>query len=80
MISESNSKVEGVLLETQELLNNGGLRSGDVDDDVEYPSGEFEFKLPDETSNIAKLRMLITYPWQRVRKGSVLKMNLRGQV
>ncbi|KAK1407394.1 hypothetical protein QVD17_39009 [Tagetes erecta] len=51
-----------------------------MDDEFEYPSGEFEFKLPDESNNFAKLRMLITYPWQRVSKGSVLKMKLRGQI
>lgn len=60
--------------------NNGSLRIVDGDDD-EYPSGEFEFKNPGAwTSFVVKLRMLIAYPWQRVRKGSVLNLKLRGQV
>lgn len=47
----------------------------------EYPSGEFQFeKLSGWKSFVVKLRMLIAYPWERVRKGSVLTMKLRGQV
>lgn len=60
-----------------EIDDNGSLKRG-VD---EYPSGEFEFKSPGAwDSFMVKLRMLVALPWQRVRKGSVLTMKLRGQV
>ncbi|KAI3673307.1 hypothetical protein L6452_39424 [Arctium lappa] len=59
-----------------EFENNGSLRGDD-----DYPSGEFEFESPGAwKSFVVKLRMLIAYPWQRVRKGSVLEMKLRGQI
>ncbi|XXG55272.1 hypothetical protein AAC387_Pa03g2974 [Persea americana] len=48
---------------------------------VEYPSGEFEFKEITGWKNfVVKLRMLFALPWERVRKGSVLSMKLRGQI
>ncbi|PSR95743.1 Serine protease [Actinidia chinensis var. chinensis] len=47
----------------------------------EYPSGEFEFKEFGLWKNLAvKIRMLFAFPWERVRKGSVLTMKLRGQI
>lgn len=47
----------------------------------EYPSGEFEYREFDGWKKfVVKLRMLIAYPWERVRKGSVLTMKLRGQI
>lgn len=50
-------------------------------DDVEYPTGEFEFS-PYGTweSFLVKCKMLFAIPWERVRKGSVLTMKLRGQI
>ncbi|KAM2487569.1 hypothetical protein ACFX1W_039480 [Malus domestica] len=46
-----------------------------------YPSGEFQFeKASAWKSFVVKLRMLIAFPWQRVKKGSVLTIKLRGQV
>ncbi|KAG9448648.1 hypothetical protein H6P81_008613 [Aristolochia fimbriata] len=57
--------------------DNGGLRRVKE----EYPSGEFEFEeVSGWRSFVVKLRMLIAFPWQRVRKGSVLTMKLRGQI
>ncbi|XP_059644831.1 serine protease SPPA, chloroplastic isoform X1 [Cornus florida] len=51
---------------------------GSVDD---YPSGEFEFEeFGAWKSFVVKLRMLIAFPWERIRKGSVLNMKLRGQI
>ncbi|XP_071692094.1 serine protease SPPA, chloroplastic [Rutidosis leptorrhynchoides] len=62
-----------------ELDTNGGLISS-YDDD-KYPSGEFEFENRGVWKDlVVKLRMLIAYPWQRVRKGSVLNLKLRGQI
>lgn len=47
----------------------------------DFPSGEFEFKEFDAwKSFLVKCRMLIAFPWQRVKKGSVLTMKLRGQI
>ncbi|CAN0871347.1 Serine protease SPPA, chloroplastic [Linum grandiflorum] len=48
---------------------------------VDYPEGEFEFKeVGLWTSFLVKLRMLFALPWERVEKGSVLTMKLRGEV
>ncbi|KAK9080369.1 hypothetical protein SSX86_000127 [Deinandra increscens subsp. villosa] len=82
--SSSETKSDDVSSENQEdktelnseLDDNGGLRG-----DGDYPSGEFEFEKPGAwKSFVVKLRMLIAYPWQRVRKGSVLNLKLRGQI
>ncbi|XP_023767044.1 serine protease SPPA, chloroplastic [Lactuca sativa] len=54
---------------------------GSLKDDGDYPSGEFEFKKPGAwKSFVVKLRMLTVYPLQRVRKGSVLNIKLRGKI
>ena len=59
--------------------DDGALSSTSVAE--EYPSGEFEFKEMNGWMRfVVKLRMLIAFPWARVRKGSVLTMKLRGQV
>ncbi|THF98565.1 hypothetical protein TEA_020108 [Camellia sinensis var. sinensis] len=56
---------------------NGSVRSSD---DV-YPSGEFEFEeFGAWRKFVVKLRMLFAFPWERIRKGSVLNMKLRGQI
>ncbi|KAM0019012.1 putative peptidase S49, ClpP/crotonase-like domain superfamily [Helianthus debilis subsp. tardiflorus] len=79
--SSSDTKSEDVSSEDMaelksELDSNGSLRG-----DGDYPSGEFEFETPGAwKSFVVKLRMLIAYPWQRVRKGSVLNLKLRGQI
>ncbi|KAF5807355.1 putative peptidase S49, protease IV, ClpP/crotonase-like domain superfamily [Helianthus annuus] len=79
--SSSDTKSEDVSSEDRtelksELDSNGSLRG-----DGDYPSGEFEFETPGAwKSFVVKLRMLIAYPWQRVRKGSVLNLKLRGQI
>ena len=47
----------------------------------EYPTGEMVYEDRNVwESFVVKFRMLFAYPWQRVRKGSVLTMTLRGQV
>ncbi|CAN4088310.1 unnamed protein product [Withania somnifera] len=47
----------------------------------QYPSGEFDFEEYGAwKSLIVKFRMLFAFPWERVRKGSVLTMKLRGQI
>lgn len=49
--------------------------------DEDYPSGEFEFEpITGWRSFLVKVKMLLAFPWERVRKGSVLTMKLRGQV
>jgi protease-4 len=49
--------------------------------DEDYPSGEFDFQEIGAWNRfLVKLKMLIAFPWERVRKGSVLTMKLRGQV
>ncbi|KAK9105356.1 hypothetical protein Scep_022200 [Stephania cephalantha] len=56
--------------------NNGSVRgNGD------YADGEFVFQERDGwKSFVVKLRMLFALPWERVRKGSVLSMKLRGKI
>lgn len=54
---------------------------GKSKDEDEYPSGEFEYeKFSAWKIFTVKLRMLVAFPWERVRKGSVLTMKLRGQI
>ncbi|XP_038975089.1 serine protease SPPA, chloroplastic-like [Phoenix dactylifera] len=45
------------------------------------PTGEFEMEeFGWWKSFVVKLRMLFAFPWERVKKGSVLTMKLRGQI
>jgi protease-4 len=47
----------------------------------EYPSGELEYQERGGWDGfVTKCRMLIALPWQRVKKGSVLKLKLAGSV
>ncbi|MED6183919.1 hypothetical protein PIB30_042469 [Stylosanthes scabra] len=49
--------------------------------DEEYPTGEFKFEpVTGFRTLLVKLNMLFALPWERVRKGSVLTMKLRGQI
>ncbi|XP_022737340.1 serine protease SPPA, chloroplastic-like [Durio zibethinus] len=58
-----------------------GSRSGEKSETEEYPSGEVEYeKMSGWKSFVVKFKMLIAFPWERVRKGSVLTMKLRGQI
>ncbi|KAK3037120.1 hypothetical protein RJ639_031539 [Escallonia herrerae] len=67
--------------ETESNGNGNGNASSGKRGGGDYPSGEFEFEPPGAwRSFVVKLRMLVALPWQRVRKGSVLNMNLRGQI
>uniref|UniRef100_A0A0D6R6D8 Peptidase S49 domain-containing protein n=1 Tax=Araucaria cunninghamii TaxID=56994 RepID=A0A0D6R6D8_ARACU len=46
-----------------------------------FPLGEFKYKkIEGWNSFLVKLKMLIAVPWERVKKGSVLNMKLRGQI
>ncbi|KAF6140012.1 hypothetical protein GIB67_001753 [Kingdonia uniflora] len=63
--------------EIADEFGNGSLKRSDE----EYPSGEFEFKeIAGWDGFVVKLRMLFAYPWERVKKGSVLTMKLRGEI
>ncbi|KAL2610043.1 hypothetical protein R1flu_028616 [Riccia fluitans] len=45
------------------------------------PTGELQFKAPGGWEEfVTKCRMLIALPWQRVKKGSVLKLKLSGPI
>ncbi|KAM3751169.1 hypothetical protein ACB098_04G088500 [Castanea mollissima] len=49
--------------------------------DSEYPSGEFQFEEFNWWRKFTvKLKMLTALPWERVRKGTVLTMKIRGQI
>lgn len=70
--SSSDSKIEEKVVQEGEKV-----RIADED----YPSGEFEFEPITGWRNfVVKVRMFIAYPWERIRKGSVLTMKLRGEV
>ncbi|OIT38868.1 PREDICTED: serine protease SPPA, chloroplastic [Nicotiana attenuata] len=60
--------------------NDDSAKSNSTKED-QYPSGEFEFEEYGAwKSLVVKFRMLFAFPWERVRKGSVLTMKLRGQI
>ncbi|XP_048231710.1 serine protease SPPA, chloroplastic isoform X2 [Ricinus communis] len=47
----------------------------------DFPTGDFEFKEIGAWNRfLVKIKMLFAFPWERVRKGSVLTMKLRGQI
>ncbi|CAJ1975497.1 unnamed protein product [Sphenostylis stenocarpa] len=77
--SNSDAKSEEELKETgkEEGVDDRGVGIAGED----YPSGEFRFEpVTGWRSFLVKLKMLVAFPWERVRKGSVLTMKLRGQV
>ncbi|KAJ1388534.1 Peptidase S49 [Sesbania bispinosa] len=50
-------------------------------DSDDYPTGDFNFEpLTGWKKSMVNLRMLLAFPWERVRHGSVLKIKLRGQI
>lgn len=85
--SEETKKTEGEQEEEQEKDGNESGSEVRVSSErvrkseEDYPSGEFQFEKPGAwKSFVVKLRMLVAFPWERVRKGSVLTMKLRGQI
>ncbi|PIN10789.1 hypothetical protein CDL12_16616 [Handroanthus impetiginosus] len=70
----------------------GGERGGEVlvgedgssnasGDDDKYPSGEFLYREYDLLESLfVKFKMLVALPWERVKKGSVLTMKIRGEI
>ncbi|OMO63171.1 Peptidase S49, partial [Corchorus capsularis] len=74
---DSSSSTETQKVEEEKI----GSQSGEKSEAKEYPSGEVEYeKISGWKSFVVKLKMLIAFPWERVRKGSVLTMKLRGQI
>ncbi|KAK7281700.1 hypothetical protein RIF29_09910 [Crotalaria pallida] len=75
--SSSSSQPISKSKEEEEEEEKESVKIGDED----YPSGEFEFEPITGWRNIlVKLKMLVAFPWERVRKGTVLTMKLRGQI
>ncbi|XP_051114898.1 serine protease SPPA, chloroplastic isoform X2 [Andrographis paniculata] len=61
-------------------VEGSGSSDSSLDDD-KYPSGEFVYREYGFMENLGvKFRMFLTLPWQRVKKGSVLTMKLRGEI
>lgn len=55
--------------------------NGSAKKEEAYPSGDLVYKRKGGwESFVVKCRMLIAWPWQRVKNGSVLKLKLTGQV
>ncbi|KAF9591956.1 hypothetical protein IFM89_010403 [Coptis chinensis] len=72
--------VSGLESEVKDVGDNNGSLKGGVKKE-EYPSGEFEFKEFTGWQNfVVKCKMLFAWPWERVKKGSVLTIKLRGQI
>lgn len=75
-------------MDVEELKGGSGSASSDGAGDLgvkslekDYPSGEFEMEEFDLWRKfIVKVRMLFALPWERVKKGSVLSMKLKGQI
>ncbi|CAA2994836.1 serine protease SPPA, chloroplastic [Olea europaea subsp. europaea] len=75
--SDQDEKVE-VGSQLGDSNDNGSI--GGCNDDT-YPSGEFVFREYDLWDSFAvKLKMVFALPWERVKKGSVLTMKIRGQI
>ncbi|KHN00065.1 Protease 4 [Glycine soja] len=76
--SDANSEEKEEVKENEEGVDN---RSGSRIADEDYPSGQFDFEpVTGWRSFLVKLKMLVAFPWERVQKGSVLTMKLRGQI
>ncbi|KAJ7559074.1 hypothetical protein O6H91_04G068800 [Diphasiastrum complanatum] len=77
--SEASEAVEQQTVEndeSQKLSEDNGAVASEP-----FPSGDFEFrKLKGWNKFLVKLKMMIALPWQRVKKGSVLRMKLSGQI
>ncbi|EYU38164.1 hypothetical protein ABFS82_04G140000 [Erythranthe guttata] len=59
----------------------GGEQEAELIDDNKYPTGEFVYREYDPWENlVVKFKMLFAFPWQRVKKGSVLTMKIRGEI
>ncbi|GAU23271.1 hypothetical protein TSUD_281660, partial [Trifolium subterraneum] len=72
--SSSDSKIEE---EKESVIDGEKVRIADED----YPSGEFKFEpITGWRKFLVQVKMLFAFPWERVRKGSVLTMNLRGEI
>lgn len=79
MAEAGNVNLEGS--ETESDASAATSLKKEDDNDDKYPSGEFEFREFGAWKRFTvKCKMLFAFPWERVRKGSVLSMKLRGQV
>ncbi|KAK4426913.1 Serine protease SPPA, chloroplastic [Sesamum alatum] len=62
------------------MVGDNGSSGFGVDED-KYPSGEFVYREYNLWENlVVKFRMLVALPWERVKKGSVLVMKIRGEI
>lgn len=75
----SSSKDETQDEPVAEINGDDSAKSSTKED--QYPTGEFEFEEYGAWKRlVVKFRMLFAFPWERIRKGSVLTMKLRGQI
>lgn len=79
-LSDDYEKIGGGGGGEVELVGDNGSSGSGVDDD-KYPDGEFVYRDYGRwESLVVKFRMLVALPWERVKKGSVLMMKIRGEV
>lgn len=77
MVADKDGKIE-VGTQLGDSNDDGSIG---VYNDEKYPSGEFVFRKYDLWESFTvKLKMLFAFPWERVKKGSVLTMRIRGEV
>ena len=75
-IVNPNSEKNGAVPKNAE---DSGIENG-APTEEEYPSGVLQYKVKDGWDMfVMRLKLLITVPWQRVKKGSVLKLKLSGK-
>ncbi|CAH9095715.1 unnamed protein product [Cuscuta epithymum] len=84
-VSANGAKNSDVLSSTKDELKNAEVNSDGgptvSSGEEQYPSGEFHFEEYGRWKRfVVMLRLLFVLPWQRVRKGSVLTIKLRGQI
>lgn len=76
-ISESADQDQGMVSEdgSRSAAENGAAT------EESFPSGELEYRKMGAWDMFAmRCKMLIAFPWQRIKKGSVLKIKLSGKV
>lgn len=80
--TDSNEVLSDGVADTALAVDDEGKSIADSGyDDDKYPSGEFVYSEFDPWARlVVKAKMLFAWPWERVKKGSVLTMKIRGEV
>ena len=75
MVNFTSEKIDAVKKDAKESGSENGAPT-----EEEYPSGVLQYKSKDGFDMfVMRLKLLFAVPWQRVKKGSVLKLKLAGK-